>query len=155
MYFIGEDGLSFFSNDCGKSFSVIQHDSMIKDIKPNQSNNSSIVMIGNMDCGKYPVICKYANWVYLSSDNGQTITKYNEMVLEIEWGKYDMMASDEIEENRLIFTTIKQENQKLVQQVKYSDDMMKTDYVIDPKAYRFYISERFLYLLRIEDLDNQ
>ena len=32
---------------------------------------------------------------------------------------------------------------------------MKTDFVVDPKAYRFYISEKFLYLLRIEDLENQ
>jgi len=29
------------------------------------------------------------------------------MILEVEWAKYDTMASEEIEENRLIFTTIK------------------------------------------------
>ena len=60
-----------------------------------------------MDCGKYPVICKYSNWAYVSVNNGKSIEKFNEMILEIEWAKQDKLFSEAIPEDRIILTTIK------------------------------------------------
>lgn len=77
MYFIGDEGLSFFTPNCGLSFQVIQHDRLVKDIKPNLAHNESLILIAEMDCNKYPVICKYSNWVYMSLDNGRTLQKFN------------------------------------------------------------------------------
>ena len=51
------------------------------------SENKSIILVGDMDCEQYPVICKYSNWVYISKDNGKNIEKYEDMVLELEWAK--------------------------------------------------------------------
>jgi hypothetical protein len=70
MYFLGDNGVSFFTNDCGLSYNLIRHDPLVKDIKPNLSHNASVILVGDMDCNKYPVICKYSNWAYISLDNG-------------------------------------------------------------------------------------
>jgi len=30
--------------------------------------------------------------MYWSNDNGENINKYSEMVIDVEWGKYDVMV---------------------------------------------------------------
>ncbi len=43
----------------------------------------------------------------MSLDNGDSIKKIDEMILEIEWAKQDRLFSDSIPEERIILTSIK------------------------------------------------
>ncbi len=153
MYFLGDNGVSFFTSNCGITYETIQHDPLVKDIKPNLSLNSSLILIGDMDCHKYPVICKYSSWAYISLDNGKNIRRYGEMVLEIEWAKQDKLFGDHIPGDRIILTTISQQDGKIKQQVQYSDDYMASTKVVEESAYRFYLSEQHLYLLCVQDMN--
>ena len=65
------------------------------------------------------------------------------------------MFSDSIPEERIILTSIKQVEGKIVQKVEYSDDFMKSTQIVDDTAYRFYLSDQHLYLLCVQDFGQQ
>ena len=86
LYFLGPEGVSFVSEDCGKTIRAFKHSKQFIDLKPNPMNKELLLGTSKKKCEDLSNEgCSALLEIYLSKDMGSKWTLLKSDAIEFSW----------------------------------------------------------------------
>ncbi|KAM3143555.1 hypothetical protein pb186bvf_004317 [Paramecium bursaria] len=144
LFIIGDHKTSFYTVNCGKNYTQINHDRGFYDFKLNHMNQSQMIAFKDVKCNTSLPLCKekYKKELYYSEDYGASWTLALQRVRDADWDK--LLESPLIPDTRIIVAHLLQ-NESVV--VCYSDDFFRSNKTIRMNSHGYYQTNEYLFAL--------
>ncbi|KAL4463962.1 hypothetical protein ABPG74_005899 [Tetrahymena malaccensis] len=151
VFIFTKSGESYYTENCGATYTSFKHESLLYDIQPNPSDHKSLIGLVPVQCQKGDPECQAGDSdLYLTVDSGVSWKKIVSNVNQAQWDKTKKTLMNT--QNRIILSHQEQEkNEKgeniFINKVSYTDNYGKDLRLVEKNGVRFYQTEEYIFVL--------
>jgi hypothetical protein len=156
---IGSEGITWYSEDCGKTLSALNHGRPIFEFKFHPKVREWALAAAWTQCSDFQnTPCKIYKSLFVTQNLGKNWTQISDYVVQFNWAQHNMLPYIQLHlpNTRVLVTRLKDNSGNQVLKgwsynvdMLQSDDFFKTSTVLVPRGNKFILAERYILVAQV------